>query len=511
MPKSSIGAPAGEGQRVHSGSTGCEYDKLRRDAPGADTNSLKRPHPPLPVTEPTFDLPKPEPRNYMGWVLLAAVFGFLIIAQLSQYLGRPVDKAVADTERLDTVLRGVVIQREAVRTLGMFNLSKEPAAGSSSVTRSLEDEISRLAGLRSTDVEAAKYYAAMRTESGSSVEAGDLAVLSTLPTPTNRVFRAIYTADKLSVPEARELGKTIGDATFLNKLAGVHALEKAGVKQARGNLITPAKAALLLTTLLALGACMLLGLVLWPVYFAARSAGKLTPLGHPCGMLDEPQADRHALRAAQFLLAMVGLMVVTQPLTQGLPSWASGSIYSLALLTAVVLISRTRIDRHRIGLGHLGWSSKNFGKNVLWGVGGAVANIPIVAILGFLGVTAFRFLPAPQHPASMELLSNPSLLVILSTLFSASLMAPLIEETAFRGALLPAMSSVFRNVAAGILATSLLFAAVHPTGIPAWPALAGVGAMAAMLTYQTKSLVPAIVMHAVHNFATLMLALSLGN
>jgi membrane protease YdiL (CAAX protease family) len=57
--------------------------------------------------------------------------------------------------------------------------------------------------------------------------------------------------------------------------------------------------------------------------------------------------------------------------------------------------------------------------------------------------------------------------------------------------------------------SSLLFAMVHPTGVPAWPALAAIGAMAALLTFQTRSLVPSIVMHAVHNGTLLLLNLLL--
>ena len=77
----------------------------------------------------------------------------------------------------------------------------------------------------------------------------------------------------------------------------------------------------------------------------------------------------------------------------------------------------------------------------------------------------------------------------------------------FRGTMLPAISRVTKSPAWGIVISSFLFAAIHPQGLVLWLSLATVGAMAAMVTYQTKSLVPAIVLHAVHNFAIMMMGL----
>lgn len=67
-----------------------------------------------------------------------------------------------------------------------------------------------------------------------------------------------------------------------------------------------------------------------------------------------------------------------------------------------------------------------------------------------------------------------------------------------------------KSPAIGILATSLLFAAIHPTGIPAWLALATTGAFAAITVHQTGSLVPAIVLHGIHNGMIYLMSSGLG-
>jgi membrane protease YdiL (CAAX protease family) len=53
----------------------------------------------------------------------------------------------------------------------------------------------------------------------------------------------------------------------------------------------------------------------------------------------------------------------------------------------------------------------------------------------------------------------------------------------------------------------LLFAAIHPQGPILWAGLAAIGVMACFLTHMTGSLVPAMVMHSVHNASVLTLAI----
>ena len=50
-----------------------------------------------------------------------------------------------------------------------------------------------------------------------------------------------------------------------------------------------------------------------------------------------------------------------------------------------------------------------------------------------------------------------------------------------------------------ILISSLLFAAGHSYGVPVWPTILAHGALYSVLVYQTRSFLPAMLCHAMHN------------
>jgi hypothetical protein len=102
------------------------------------------------------------------------------------------------------------------------------------------------------------------------------------------------------------------------------------------------------------------------------------------------------------------------------------------------------------------------------------------------------------------LAGNPTVSVIVSFFLLAVVQAPIVEEIIFRGMIAPAISR-FSKPWTAILASGLLFAAIHPQGIAGWPPLMVVGCMAAYLTYHSRSLWPAIFLHAFHNGGLLVL------
>ncbi|MCH8922998.1 MAG: ATP-binding cassette domain-containing protein [Planctomycetes bacterium] len=60
--------------------------------------------------------------------------------------------------------------------------------------------------------------------------------------------------------------------------------------------------------------------------------------------------------------------------------------------------------------------------------------------------------------------------------------------------LFPALAERLKSPWAGMLVSGFLFAAIHPQGPSGWPPLLAVGFMAALVTYQTGSLLPAMVL-----------------
>ena len=68
---------------------------------------------------------------------------------------------------------------------------------------------------------------------------------------------------------------------------------------------------------------------------------------------------------------------------------------------------------------------------------------------------------------------------------------------------------MFKKPLYGALLSSFIFASIHPQGLLGIPVLMVVALMLCAVSYQTKSLVSNIMLHALHNGATLVAALVL--
>jgi hypothetical protein len=178
----------------------------------------------------------------------------------------------------------------------------------------------------------------------------------------------------------------------------------------------------------------------------------------------------------------------------------------LAMFLAVPALFRFPVLGKKVSLEDLGVDGRNLLGNVGVGLLGFVLELPLALAMASLGELVFSG-SHPTHPATQELLTDHTPLVIGSIFFLAVCVAPFWEEIMFRGLLFPALSRLCRSAPIGGLASCLLFGAVHPQGLPIWLALITVGGMGCALTYHTRSLVPSMVMHAAHNGTMLLLTL----
>jgi membrane protease YdiL (CAAX protease family) len=221
-------------------------------------------------------------------------------------------------------------------------------------------------------------------------------------------------------------------------------------------------------------------------------------------------AERYAVRVLQLLLAYIAIGFGVATFFHGSKDhFVPEMIETLLTVAMVPVIYFLPIYGKRISAKRQGWRSENLGKNISWGLAGAMANAPLMVLLGLLGKLAFSWLPSEAHPVALELANHRNLLTFALATASVSVCAPIFEETLFRGTLLPALTSKFGSMVWGVVISSFFFAAMHPTGPPTWFALAGIGAVSALLTYQTKSIVPSVVMHAAHNLTLVLLALAI--
>jgi len=146
-------------------------------------------------------------------------------------------------------------------------------------------------------------------------------------------------------------------------------------------------------------------------------------------------------------------------------------------------------------------------REIACGAVGYVAILPIFAggfltTLALMGVrSALAGDGEPTGPIShpiVPMMAEGGLGVRLFVLFLAAAFAPFFEETLFRGALYGGLRRRL-GPAASALATGVLFAAIHPQGWVAVPALAALAFGFALLREWRGSLIAPMVGHALHN------------
>lgn len=152
---------------------------------------------------------------------------------------------------------------------------------------------------------------------------------------------------------------------------------------------------------------------------------------------------------------------------------------------------------------------KGFFTEVFSGVVGYIAMMPVMA----LGIAATLILvllvellsgsaggesAAPIAHPIVEWMGNGDVRMMLLALFLAAVLAPLFEETMFRGAFHGALRRRWRFPAAALV-SGVVFAAVHPQGMMAIPALTAMGFGFAMIREWRGSLIAPMAAHALHN------------
>ena len=382
-------------------------------------------------------------------------------------------------------------------------------AGSASVGdtgKPFKDIQEELAKDALTKPAAARLYLAAQEEQGERAKSDMIATLLHSQDPVDGALAQLYASKKLTKGAAERLVPEIKGEGFVYDLARVQAREKAGIEPSGRDEIAPFWRALAMAgASIFLLVISLLSLLLWVAYFAMRRSGQLEPLGFPVGQIPRHFADRLALRAAQIVCAFLGLTMVGGLIGATTDSVVLASLVpSVGVLIFVLLISKTPVGGTILTLRDIGVSGDNFGKHLIWGIAGLVIELPLVLLMALIGRAVFKFLPPPEHPASTLLQNRPDMAIVLTIIFFGAMIAPFWEEIMFRGLMFPAASKVTWGPVAGAVITSLIFAAIHPQGLSIWLALGTVAAVSCALAYHTKSLVPSIVMHALHNFSLLV-------
>lgn len=153
----------------------------------------------------------------------------------------------------------------------------------------------------------------------------------------------------------------------------------------------------------------------------------------------------------------------------------------------------------------LGLTLRNFSKNVMYGVIGYVAIIPVlVAMLALIAFLAglFKYVPEKQAVVELFLKEDKAPLLVYTSLFAA-VAGPVIEELFFR-AFMYSAARKYIGIFWAMLLSAGTFALLHAHAVGFFPILA-LGLLLAYLYEKTGSLVSSITVHMIHNLSMVML------
>lgn len=368
------------------------------------------------------------------------------------------------------------------------------------------------AHLKSED--AAAVYAGASIELGKRLTDADLHLLAISKTPARKVVAQLYADPPPAKDQALALVEKLPRERFLYQLARAQTLERLGDKSARRRLSPELDEKSMQPRLLLVaglyGVGFLGGAIVIVLYVLGLASGSIKWSGHPVDPTNVYDADRLAVRAAQFFGVFLLIEMTITSFASGIPGarTAGGGmlvevITSVIVIFGTLLLTRVPIGGRTFSLADYGFRRDMIRPALLWGTAGLFAVIPLATAGAMLGSLAQKFAPRPDHPL-LHMLENPNnLWFIAGAAFLASVQAPITEELLFRGTLTPALAGLFRGnkyaVPLAIGISSLIFASIHPQGLLLWLPLASVGVVNGVLCYQTKSILPGIVMHALFN------------
>jgi len=331
------------------------------------------------------------------------------------------------------------------------------------------------------------------------------------------MWRAIYSSRKLTPAQVRDYTVRIrklnlgtlktAAVSIVYRRAGETARADAVMRNARGSARSSAYAAGAFMAFL--GMCGLAGLVL-AILFLVNAEPYLSSL---------PRIEiSPTILLRAFLSYFVSFIILSVVIgTAGsigqlfharLPNGVQDLIIELAVMVLSAAIGLSTLWSMAGSNGQdpkaIGYKFKPAGENVLWGLGGFIASLPLVAAMSLLSNWAFRRIHTPEQPI-IPMVSSGNAAVVALAFIVACVAAPIIEETFFRGTLYNA----FRGKTGtwpSVLATSALFAAVHPLPGNFLPIFT-LACILAILRERTGSLLPGMVCHSVFNTSSLIIAL----
>jgi membrane protease YdiL (CAAX protease family) len=317
----------------------------------------------------------------------------------------------------------------------------------------------------------------------------------------------IYSSESLEPDEVAGLVDDL-PAGIAGELASAHAYEKAGDSGPSDKLAQPGQYLLFFAGSGAMAFCILAGipLALLGIWGLVSKRWKGQPSAYY--LTDLIDADNYLTKAGLIMVAFLGFSVVLEVvgMTLSIDPLASNAAFTVFGIGAVLAVMTSgkgpKLKKVLLGADH------SSAKLVGWGFLGFLGNLPLALLMAVVGQKIFAFLPEPSHPLAEEV-SQGGTGVLLGALLVGSILAPFLEEMVFRGAILKSLERVTGRFWLSLVIQAAVFAMIHPQGPALWLSLATIGASAGVLVRQTGALLPAIILHALHNGLLLFVASTL--
>ena len=282
---------------------------------------------------------------------------------------------------------------------------------------------------------------------------------------------------------------------------------------------TKAARRLVISELLPLLALLLGGLLLlrhlWQLLRRRLPAWPVL-LAPPLGILDMVLLVAGGFVVLGEVLMPLLVIPISSALTRGLSAPLTQGINVLfgyvALAGPPLLILRQQLGQldpaQRPAEGWLQWRLQPLGRALVQGARAWLMVLPPVVLTGWL-ITRLIGDQGGSNPLLEIVLNSQDPFALLLLSLTAVVLAPLFEETIFRGVLLPVLGQSLGR-AGGVLVSALVFAVAH-LSIGELAPLLVLGLGLGLLRLSTGRLLPCVVMHALWNGVTFLNLVLLGS
>ncbi len=211
-----------------------------------------------------------------------------------------------------------------------------------------------------------------------------------------------------------------------------------------------------------------------------------------------------------FLFFGYMIVIIESILASSVPAFRNDdfrAVFNSSLLDAisVILIIYFIVGQYKNKLKSVGINFKNFTANVLYGVIGYLAAIPVlffVLILTAIIIKLANYTPKEQVVVAMFMRQTNPAFLIYTSIFAA-IAGPIAEELFFRGFMYSAVKK-YIGIFWATMITASIFAFLHGHVVGFLPIMV-LGILLAYLYERTGTLVSSVTVHMLHNFSMVLL------